>query len=109
MMGNAKVRCYFDYLCFLYYLGMNELVLWWSFMGPKYPLPSVLCLFPHYVGLGKRVGGEREIIIYRGTPAQIVFGGCLLSFFQHFGGREWGVASDCVKFLWRMKRKTAPI
>ena len=28
MMGNAKVSCYFNYLCFLYYLGMKELVLW---------------------------------------------------------------------------------
>ena len=97
MMGNAIVRCYFDYLCFLYYLGMKELVLWCSFMGLKYP---PLHLFPHYVGLGKRVGGERKIIKHRRTPAQIFWGDVNLhSFFKHFGGRGWGVASD---YFWMM-------
>ena len=105
MMGNAKVSCYFDYLCFLYYLGIRGWyfgVVSWVRSTPSPPSVS----FPHYIGLVKRVWGERKIIIYRGTPAPIFLGGVLTSFFKHFGGREWRVASDCVKFLWRMKRKT---
>ena len=85
-MGNTKVRCYFDCLCCLYYLGMKELVLCCSFMVLKYHPHPPSCLFPHYVGLGKRIGGKGKII-YRGTPVHIFWGDVNLYIFRAFW---WG-------------------
>ena len=70
-----EVRYYFDYLNCLSSIrpeGVGTLVLV-SVVPSTQPHSFIFLSYPHFMLAGERAGGERKIIMCRGTPAQFFF------------------------------------
>ena len=70
-----KARCYFDYLnCLLSITPEGDGTLVLASVVPS--APSHLFSFfnySHFMLAGERAGGERKVIMYKGTPAKCFF------------------------------------